>query len=228
MVLQKELKEDSNYILFSDGKIYSKKSNTFLKGMVDGSGYHCYFLGKKEDGKNWMPRTNRLVAEYFVKNPNPEKFTVVNHIDHNKLNNDMSNLEWVTPSDNVLKWYKQSATKKRGAIYSDDNPDEEWIDIKGYDRYEVSNLGQIRVKETHRIMRPDKGAKYPRVTLINNNRERKHLLIHRLVYMNFNKDWDLDGFVIDHIDTNPKNNKVENLQKITPSENTKRQARFQK
>lgn len=227
MILQTELKEDSDYILFSDGKIYSKKTKTFLKGMVDGSGYHCYCL--RTNGKSWMPRTNRLVAEYFVKNPNPKEFTVVNHIDHNKLNNDMTNLEWVTPSDNVLKWYEQSKVKKRGSIYSNDNdPDEKWIGIKDYDRYEISNLGQVRVKKTHRIMRPDKGAKYPRVTLINNDGKRKHLLIHRLAYMNFNKDWDLDGFVIDHIDTNPKNNKIENLQKITPSENTKRQARFQK
>jgi len=46
---------------------------------------------------------HRLVALNFVPNPNPSKFTVVDHIDKNRQNNHWTNLQWVTPSDNVNK-----------------------------------------------------------------------------------------------------------------------------
>nr|DAG03253.1 MAG TPA: homing endonuclease [Siphoviridae sp. ct2D011] len=47
-----------------------------------------------------------------------------------------------------------------------------------------------------------------------------------MVYCTFHNDYDLEGFVIDHIDENPLNNNLENLQKITQSENCLRQKRF--
>lgn len=43
---------------------------------------------------------HRLVAELFVENPNPDKFTFVNHIDGNKSNNIFYNLEWCNLSMN--------------------------------------------------------------------------------------------------------------------------------
>lgn len=39
-----------------------------------------------------------LVAEYFI--PNPNNFNQVNHIDENKINDDISNLEWVNSNKN--------------------------------------------------------------------------------------------------------------------------------
>lgn len=53
------------------------------------------------DQSNINEYTHRLVASLFLKNSDPEKYVEVNHIDGNKLNNCVSNLEWVTHRQNV-------------------------------------------------------------------------------------------------------------------------------
>ena len=59
--------------------------------------YHSVSLCKH--GKVKRCYTHRLVALTFI--PNPKNKEQVNHIDGNKLNNNVSNLEWVTPSENA-------------------------------------------------------------------------------------------------------------------------------
>lgn len=42
-----------------------------------------------------------MVALAFIPNPNPKKLTEVNHIDRDVKNNFVSNLEWVSPKENM-------------------------------------------------------------------------------------------------------------------------------
>lgn len=96
------MKEHYKYpfiIVYEDGRIYSKKSNKFLKQMINHNGY--FIINIKPNGrqdKNKILRVHRLVAECFIDNPENKLF--VNHKDGNKQNNDKNNLEWVTPKEN--------------------------------------------------------------------------------------------------------------------------------
>ena len=71
---------------------YSKHKEKILKGWVQNTGYLTVAL------KNKKYSVHRLIAQTFIDNPN--KFPVINHIDGNKLNNKVSNLEWCTYKHN--------------------------------------------------------------------------------------------------------------------------------
>lgn len=65
-----------------------------LKPIVNSKGYVRVVLKKDGKGQRWF--VHRLVALHFVKNDNPAKNNVVNHLDSDITNNAASNLEWTT------------------------------------------------------------------------------------------------------------------------------------
>ena len=99
---------------------------------------------------------------------------------------------------------------------------ENWKDIEGYEDYQVSDMGRVKSlkRGKERIL---KGVLdiygYLIVTLCENNK-RKTFKIHKLVAIEFLNHIPC-GYkeVVDHIDNNPLNNKVDNLQLISAREN---------
>lgn len=69
----------------------------YLKPIQHHGGYQVVHLSK--DGKIYNRMIHTLVAKAFI--PNPENKPIVNHIDGNKANNHVSNLEWVTYKENT-------------------------------------------------------------------------------------------------------------------------------
>lgn len=57
-----------------------------------------------KESKVFNASIHRLVAKAFI--PNPDQKDTINHVDGNKLNNDISNLEWSTQGENNLHAYK--------------------------------------------------------------------------------------------------------------------------
>lgn len=97
----KEIEGFTGYFINESGAItsYRRKNPIVLKQQVNIDGYYVVILytGKK----GYMRRVNRLVAQAFI--PNPDNLEVVNHIDHVKTNNHVSNLEWCTCKENIRK-----------------------------------------------------------------------------------------------------------------------------
>lgn len=79
-------------------KTYLTKEK-ILRGYPNSKGYLRVFL--KKDKKEYKHFIHRLVAENFLENPDLKK--EVNHIDHNILNNNINNLEWVSHQEN-MEW----------------------------------------------------------------------------------------------------------------------------
>ena len=222
----KPLKEDENYLIYSNGDLYSKKVNRFLKGKVDNVGYKTYALALQErrskSGKKLskMVYAHRLVAEYFLENPN--NYDIVHHKDGNRLNNNVENLEWTNVKEHNQLHNVNSSRKVTPKYFEKNLPGEQWKVFPLNNLYEVSSCGRVRNIKTNRLLKIDDFQKYQRVKL----NDKKHYYLHRMVYCTFNNDFNLEGFVIDHIDNNPKNNKLDNLQKITQQENCLKQDRF--
>lgn len=222
----KPLKEDENYLIYSNGDLYSKKVNRFLKGKVDNVGYKTYALplqerrGKSGKKLSKMVYAHRLVAEYFLENPN--NYDIVHHKDRNRLNNNVENLEWINVKEHNQHHNINSSRKVTPKYFEKNLPGEQWKVFPLNNLYEVSSCGRVRNIKTNRLLKIDDFQKYQRVKL----NDKKHYYLHRMVYCTFNNDFNLEGFVIDHIDNNPKNNKLDNLQKITQQENCLKQDRF--
>ena len=93
----------------------------------------------------------------------------------------------------------------------------------------VSNLGRVRNIKTNNILHPVETCEYYKVRLSQKGKT-VDWLVHKLVYLSFYKENNIENknFCIDHIDGNKHNNNLDNLRKITISENVKNAYYIQK
>lgn len=83
------------------GQIYSLRTNKIIKTIIMPNGYEALCLMFQKPKRHTKTLyLHRLLAEAFI--PNPYSKKTVNHIDGNKRNNILSNLEWATQSENNL------------------------------------------------------------------------------------------------------------------------------
>lgn len=84
------------YLINENGEVLNTRTNKHLKGDINNVGYHRITLYNKTLKQRFF--IHRLVATLFL--PNPNQLPEVNHIDGDKNNNHVSNLEWSSRTHN--------------------------------------------------------------------------------------------------------------------------------
>lgn len=113
------------YYITDTGKVYSSCVQRFLSTTQDRYGYEKVAL-VSDDEKRHRYSIHRLVLENF--NPvDGMEHLQVNHIDGNKMNNHLENLEWATPSENVKHAYQIGLKSQRGELNNGNKYSEETI-----------------------------------------------------------------------------------------------------
>lgn len=105
------------YYISNNGDFYSTFTKRLMKPQKDHKGYLYVEIGRKKY------KVHRLVAEYFI--PNPNNLPQVNHIDCDKTNNNVKNLEWVTNRENY-EWSLKNGTFSKEFLKYKGNPDLIW------------------------------------------------------------------------------------------------------
>lgn len=111
----------TSYFIDEAGKCFNSKTKKYLKGQISNSGYLNYNLSITPQYKKRL-YAHRLVAQYFLNNGLPiTKNKEVNHIDGNKLNNSVENLEFLSHQENIKHAIATNLIKTKPIFCFDNN-----------------------------------------------------------------------------------------------------------
>ena len=90
-----EINDYPNYLIYEDGKVWSKKRKKFLKPVINIYGYFIIALCENGTAKTFI--LHRLIALHYI--PNPNNKLEVDHINRITTDNRIQNLRWATSSE---------------------------------------------------------------------------------------------------------------------------------
>lgn len=205
--------QETSFWIDTEGRLRNEKSGTWYKGAIN-KGYRLYNVYFK--GTQYTLYAHKLVAEYFI--PNPNNYNIVHHIDGNKLNNNVCNLEWLDEKTHS-QTHGQGYSRPRITIDKEQIDMDDLASFRGTPYY-ASKDGQIYNMSKQTKMRFETSGNYYRVQCYY-GLGGKHFSVHKIVWESFNGPIP-EGYEIDHIDGNPHNNALENLALVTHKENCKK------
>lgn len=200
--------EETPFYVNKLGEVKNSKTGNILKGNNDKT-YKYYTL--RYNNKQKIKSGHRLVAEAFL--PNPNNLPVVHHKDHNRLNNQLENLEWTTIQENAADTLPRRKKESFYCLTYNSLPNELWVTYKDT-YYEISNFGRVRnlkqMKITKGTIRDDG---YTQHSICG-----KNILTHVLVVQTFIRDLN-KGEEINHINHIKTDNRLENLEIVSHKKN---------
>lgn len=121
MELWKNIDIASNYEVSNLGNIRNIKSGQILNPGISGNGYKQVSLKMNDTGKFKKQYVHRLVAQYWLDNPEDKR--EVNHKNLDRTDNRAENLEWLTSSENQKHKFENSdyKTSNRPVVQMDLN-----------------------------------------------------------------------------------------------------------
>lgn len=132
-VIWKTIERAPNYEINQFGQVRNKTTLLILKQKIDRYGYLT--IGLCNNKRKIYPTIHRLLALAFI--PNPNNYPQVNHIDGNKLNNNLSNLEWISASGNILHALDNDLYKNARHVIVKDiktNKTERYLSLKEFSK----------------------------------------------------------------------------------------------
>ena len=211
-IIWKIIDNYNNYSVSNTGEIKNNKTDRILKYYIR-NGYKSITLCKNNTKKTY--NIHNIVANHFLEKPAYDKY-VINHINEDKLNNNINNLEFTTYRDNTIHSMTSNRSKNNNTFDLSN-----FIDIPNYSKYMISKKGEIYSKNIERLSCITKlPCGYHKIKLLGDNNIYKDLYIHVLVAISF-MNYIPNGtqYVVNHIDGNKGNNNIDNLEIITPKQN---------
>lgn len=142
-------------IITSSGMVYSTSTSKYVELRINNHGYQYVVIYK--GSVKYRLHIHRLVAEHFLENEN--NYPVVDHIDNNRINNNVSNLRWCTYSQNAMNTSKRKQNKSGVVGVSVNRKGNKWyskITVNG----KIINLGTFTNIEDARLARIEAEKKY--------------------------------------------------------------------
>lgn len=146
---------EKHFLISTMGRVFSKRSNKILRQSTNDKGY--YVINTRLNGRGGSAislRVHRLVALTFL--PNHKDLKCVNHLDGNKKNNAIENLEWCDYSRNLKHaWDTGLRCREKGTTLS---PEQQDIAFKlkqhsGYSNRAIAKKIGVGPGVIHRLMR---------------------------------------------------------------------------
>ena len=185
-------------------------------GKIHFDGYLKTSIYFQKETKSYY--SHRFIWESINQQIIPDGYQI-HHINNDKQDNSIDNLELVTRQQNMIYDGKIRLGKQKSKKQNVPIKCEKFYYHHIYTNFGANKYGQIYNKKTNRcIIRNLLPTGYLKTSLNQIGLTPKYLLVHRFVYECYHGNIP-DGMQINHIDSNRQNNCIHNLEVVTQSEN---------